>query len=54
MKETSEELPNLTIGIDLLGPDLTSNKNKAEQNSSCTFHKLVGGVNIILNDQNPW
>ena len=33
MKETSEELPNLTIGIDLLGPDPTSNKNKAEKNS---------------------
>ena len=33
MKETSEELPNFSIGMDLLGPDPTSNKNKAEKNS---------------------
>ena len=30
MEETSEELPNFCIGIDLLGPDSTSSKNKAE------------------------
>ena len=30
MEETSEELPNFYIGIDLLGPDPTSSKNKAE------------------------
>ena len=33
MEETSEELPNFSVGIDLLGPDPTSNKNKAEKNS---------------------
>ena len=33
MEETSEELLNFSIGIDLLGPDPTSNKNKAEKNS---------------------
>ena len=33
MEETSEELPNFSIGIDLLGPDPTNNKNKAEKNS---------------------
>ena len=33
MEETSEELPNFSIGIDLLGPDPTSNKNKGEKNS---------------------
>ena len=33
MEETSEELPNFSIGIDLLGPYPTSNKNKAEKNS---------------------
>ena len=33
MEETSEELPNFSIGIDLLGPHPTSNKNKAEKNS---------------------
>ena len=33
MEETSEELPNFSIDIDLLGPDPTSNKTKAEKNS---------------------
>ena len=33
MEETSEELPNFSIGIDLLGPHPTRNKNKAEKNS---------------------
>ena len=33
MEETTEELPNFSIGIDLLGPDPTSNENKAEKNS---------------------
>ena len=33
MEETSEELPSFSIGTDLLGPDPTSNKNKAEKNS---------------------
>ena len=31
MEETSEELLNFSVGIDLLGPDPTSNKNKAEK-----------------------
>ena len=30
MEETSEKLPNFSIGIDLLGPDPTRSKNKAE------------------------
>ena len=30
MEETSKELPNFSIGIDHLGPDPTSSKNKAE------------------------
>ena len=30
MEETSQELPNFSIGIDLLGPDPTSSKYKAE------------------------
>ena len=33
MEETSEELPNFSLSIDLLGPDPRSNKNKAEKNS---------------------
>ena len=33
MEETTEELSNFSIGIDLLGPDSTSNDNKAEKNS---------------------
>ena len=28
MEETSEELPKFSMGIDLLGPDPTSSKNK--------------------------
>ena len=44
MKETIKELPNFSIGIDLLGPYPTSNKNKAEKKlASCTFRKFVGG-----------
>ena len=45
MEETSEELPNFSIGIDLLnlGPDPTSNKNKAQKKlASCTYFKFVG------------
>ena len=33
MEENSEELPNFSIGIDLLGPDQTSSKDNAEKNS---------------------
>ena len=33
MEQTSDELPNFSIGIDLLGPDPTNNKNQAEKNS---------------------
>ena len=33
MEEISEELPNFSIGIDLLGPDPKSSKNEAERNS---------------------
>ena len=44
MEETIEELPNFSIGIDLLGPYPTSNKNKAEKKlANCTFRKFVGG-----------
>ena len=32
MEQTSEELPNFSIGSDLLGPDPTSSKNKVEKN----------------------
>ena len=44
MEETSEELPKLSIGIDLLRPDPTSSKNKAEFKNlaSCAFRKFVG------------
>ena len=33
MEEIREELPNFSIGIDLLGPVPTRSKNKAEKNS---------------------
>ena len=44
MEETSEELTNFCIGIDLLGPDATSSKNNADLKklASCAFRKLVG------------
>ena len=43
MEETNEELPNFSIGIDLLGPDPTNNKDKAEKKlASCKFRKFVG------------
>ena len=41
MEETSEELPNFSVGIDLLGPDPTS-KTKPKKLASCTFRKFVG------------
>ena len=43
MEETSEDLPNFSIGIDLLGPDPTSSKSKAELKklASCAFRKFV-------------
>ena len=31
MEEASEELPNFSIGINFLGPDPTSSKDKAEK-----------------------
>ena len=40
MDETSEELPNITIGIDLLGADPINSKKKAEKN--CAFRKFIG------------
>ena len=33
MEETSEELPNFSIGIDFLGPEITRSKNKAKTNT---------------------
>ena len=43
MEETSKELPNFSISIDPLGPDTTSNKNKAQKKlASCMFHKFGG------------
>ena len=48
MEETSEELPNFSIGIDLLGPDPTSNKNKAEKNSQVArFTNLSEGWTLF-------
>ena len=43
MEETSEELPNFSIGIELLGPDPTSSKNIAELKkiASSAFRKFV-------------
>ena len=53
MEETSEELPNFSIGIDLLGPDPTSNKNKAEKNSQVASfaNLLIDQLQQILHGQ---
>ena len=41
MEETKEELPNFSIGIDFLGPDPASSKNKAKKKlDSCAFRKF--------------
>ena len=44
MEEANEELPNFSMGIDLLRPDPTSSKNKADfkKLASYAFHKFVG------------
>ena len=46
MEETSEELPNFSIGIDFLGPDPTSSKNKAEKNLQVA---RFANLNVNLN-----
>ena len=50
MEETSKELPNFSIGIDFLGPDPMSSKNKAEKKNLqvvqikvwCVFDQPIG------------
>ena len=44
MEETGEELLNFSIGIDFLGPDPTSSKNKVEKNL-----QVAGFANLNLN-----
>ena len=46
MEETSEELPNFSIGVDFLGPDPTSGKNKAEKNL-----QVASFANLNLNKE---
>ena len=50
MEETSRELPNFSIGIDLLGVSNKSNKNKAEKNSqvACYANLLEDQLQQIL------
>ena len=54
MEETSEELPNCSIGIDLLGPDPTSSKNKTELKklascwSSTTFKGKISVFIVVF------
>ena len=45
MEETSEELPNFSIGIDFLGPDPMRSKNKAEKNLQVT---RFANLNLII------
>ena len=41
MEETSEEMPNFSTGIDLLGPYSMSNKNEAAKNSQVARFEYV-------------
>ena len=57
MEETSEELPNFSISIDLLRPDPTSSKNKAELKKP----QVAGFTNLsedqlqqILGERHSW
>ena len=48
MEQTSEELPNFSIGIDFLGPDPTSSKKKAEKNLQVArFANLIKNLFIL-------
>ena len=49
MEETSEELPNSAMGIDLLGPDPRSSKNKAELKKKKT--RKLRAVRKFVKDQ---
>ena len=46
MEETREELLYFSIGIDFLGPDPTSSKNKAEKNLQVA---CFANLNLNLN-----
>ena len=46
MEKTSKKLPNFSIGIDFLGPDLTRSKNKAEKNMQV---ERFANLNLNLN-----
>ena len=54
MEETSEELPNFSIGIDHLGPDPTSNATKIKPRKTRKLHvsqirwKTIFSVNFEL------
>ena len=49
MEETIEELPNFSIGIDLLGPYPTSNKNKAEKLQQILAERHSLGTKKVTN-----
>ena len=42
MDETSKELPNFSIGIDLLRPDAAKIKPNSKKLASCAFRKFAG------------
>ena len=48
MEKTSKKLPNFSIGIDILGPDPTRSKNKAEKNLQVA-HFANLNLNLDLN-----
>ena len=52
MEETSEELPNFSIGIDFLGPDPTSSKKKAVKKNLQVAR--FANLNLNLNKNVAW
>ena len=53
MEETSEELPNFSIGIDLLGPDPTSSKNKVELKKTRKLQQILAERHSLGTEQTP-
>ena len=47
MEETSEELPNFSIGIDFLGPDSTSSEKKPEKTYKLRVSQISFGFDFL-------
>ena len=54
MEETSEELLNFSIGIDLLGPVQQATKKKLKKTRKLHVSQIFRKREHHLNIQNPW